>query len=228
MSEREAARLGGPTKRPPKVLEPWTNPRTGQTMAVDRGLDPSWAGNPGKDRPRLLAEKLARGAGALAGASDALAREAIRQVADSPLLERQLTAPKGDLPAALLDGDIARHLRTGDGRPAETRLVLLEARAAEHIRDAHPAVTAARAGAVLSAIPHGASFVVSEPGHYKYSGTDLVFCLRDAEGQWWKAIVRAREPRKVGIASLYDATEDNVRGLAKRPGAKVVRGTAPE
>lgn len=59
VSRREAERLGGrKAPRPPDLVE-WTNPRTGLTQRVDRGLDPSWASNPGLDRSRLLAEKLA-------------------------------------------------------------------------------------------------------------------------------------------------------------------------
>ena len=117
VSAREAARLGGATPRPPRDEVEWTNPRTGQTMAVDRGLDPSWAGNPGIDRPRLLAEELARDVSVLAGASDALAREAVRQVVDSPLLERQFAPLKpgetlGDLPIAVLPEKRARQLGT--------------------------------------------------------------------------------------------------------------------
>lgn len=60
ISAAEAARLGGQTQRPPLRLEPWTNPRTGKTIAVDRGLDPSWSNNPGRDRERALAEALER------------------------------------------------------------------------------------------------------------------------------------------------------------------------
>ena len=59
VSAAEAARLGGQTARPPRHEVEWTNPRTGATQRVDRGLDPSWASNPGIDRARLLEEMLA-------------------------------------------------------------------------------------------------------------------------------------------------------------------------
>ena len=105
VSEAEAGRLGGPTDPPARDMREWTNPRTGGRMTVDRGLDPAWASNPGRDRGRILADRLI---GALDAADEELAREAVRQVVDSPLLERRLApAPKGerpgDLPVGYLD-----------------------------------------------------------------------------------------------------------------------------
>ena len=82
--------------------------------------------------------------------------------------------------------------------------------------------------APLSSIPFGANFVVSETGHWGHPGTDLVFCLRDPKGQWSKTIVRAWGRREVGIASFYDATDNNIRNLAKRPSVTVVRGEPPK
>jgi outer membrane protein assembly factor BamE (lipoprotein component of BamABCDE complex) len=118
VSEAEAQRLGGVTARPPRDEVEWTNPRTGIARRVDRGLDPSWASNPGRDRPRLLAEMLARGIDDLGELSEALAREEIARIAGSPLLERQLAGQgdTGDLPAGYLD----REWREALGTPSTT------------------------------------------------------------------------------------------------------------
>ena len=63
VSEAERERLLGSGRiiadRPPRDEIEWTNPRTGETLRIDRGLDPSWAGNPGRDRARQLAGLLA-------------------------------------------------------------------------------------------------------------------------------------------------------------------------
>ena len=223
--ERLRGRDGIRTERPRRNMVGWTNPRTGQTLQIDRGLDPSWAGNPGLDRARVLADQLA---GKLVVAGAALAREGIRQVLASPLLEHQLTSPKSDLPVAWLDDDIARHLRTGPGAPVETRLALLARRNAEHIRDDHPDVTVANVRAALSAIPSGSNLVVAERGHWGHEGTDLVFCLRRSEDQWFKTIVRAKTSRRIEIATVYGTDGGNIKRLVERPGATVVRGQAPE
>ena len=59
VSEAEAARLGGPGDAPARDMRAWTNPRTGEIVEVDRGLDPAWASHPGRDRERILADRLA-------------------------------------------------------------------------------------------------------------------------------------------------------------------------
>lgn len=70
VSAAEAARLGGQTARPRREEVEWTNPRTGETRTLDRGLDPSWASNPGRDRERIVEEALAQ---RLDGAEGAMA-----------------------------------------------------------------------------------------------------------------------------------------------------------
>ena len=79
VSEAEARRLGGVTARPRREEAEWTNPRTGETRMVDRGLDPSWASNPGRDRERIveqaLQERLSGAEGAMAAVAAEIARE---------------------------------------------------------------------------------------------------------------------------------------------------------
>ena len=101
VSRAEAAKLGGATGAPARDMREWTNPRTGERIRVDRGLDPAWATNPGLHREWILAEDALVKIGALPGG---LAREAVRQFVDSPLLGRHLSGrgqggpPRGDLP----------------------------------------------------------------------------------------------------------------------------------
>lgn len=148
VSRAEAERLGGATPRPPRDEVEWTNPRTGETMRADRGVDPSWAGNPGIDRPRLLAEAAARGIDDLGELSAALGREAVRQVAGSPLLERQLAPsregdpPKGPLPVGYLEAGQRRELGTA------RRVILLDSRGVRHLA-ARPEITPAAIRDVL-------------------------------------------------------------------------------
>lgn len=59
VSAAEAERLGGPSEAPARDMREWTNPRTGKTVRIDRGLDPAWASNPGLDREKAIAEDLA-------------------------------------------------------------------------------------------------------------------------------------------------------------------------
>lgn len=213
MSEREAARLGGPTKRPPTVLEPWTNPRTGQTMAVDRGLDPSWAGNPGKDRPRMLAEMLARGIDDLGELSAALAREAIRQVVDSPLLERQLSGRggTGDLTVGYLD----KEWREALGTPS--RVVRMTPRAGEHLGEGHPEVAAGRYREVIPPLLGDPDLVYAEPARDGSDGTDLVFVRQFEDGRLWRLPTRnARGETQVDFTSVHRVQPRNIRAARDR------------
>ena len=164
ISEAEARRLGGVTPRPEFHPESWTDPRTGVAREIDRGLDPEWSGNPGRDRSLALADALARSIDHAADFGDgALAREAVAGVLDSPLLERQLDPPPGQrlgpLPSAYIEPGARRAMElqgtqsTAAIRPGGSGI---EATAAE-IRSALPrlmlrysAETAALAGGVLA------------------------------------------------------------------------------
>ena len=223
MSEREAARLGGPTKRPPEVLEPWTNPRTGQTMAVDRGLDPSWAGNPGKDRPRMLAEMLARGLDDLGELSAALAREEIGRIAAGPLLERQLAPmekadpPKGSLPVGYLKPEFRRALGTAQ------RVVQLDSRGARHLRRRWGEAGAAEI--VRSALPgllETPALVLRVSDHAIHPGENLVHFGADATGRVLKAAVHRSED--LLLRTIHKSDRGNARALIAE-GAEVVSGS---
>ena len=213
MSEAEAERLGGTTPAPPRDEVEWTNPRTGLPLTIDRGLDPSWAGNPGRDRPRLLAEMLARKIDDAGELTAALAREQLAQILASPLLERQLAAtgrevpPLGDLAVAYLESRWRRAL----GVPQVA--IRLPSRAAGHVAGQH-GLSAGQWRAVLPLLAGEPELVGLEKGWKGRDFVDLVFAARP-EGKWWKLIVR-KSPEGGSIASLYRATDSNVSNLAKR------------
>lgn len=212
MSEREAARLGGQTERPQADLVKWTNPRTGMTKRVDRGLDPSWAGNPGKDRPRLLAEMLARGIDGLGELSAALAREEIARIVDSPLLERQLSGRgnTGDLPAGYLDDE----WRMALGTPS--RVVRMTPDTADHLKG-HPEVAAERYREVIPALLGDPDLVYTEPARNDSDGTDLVFVRQFEDGRLWRLPTRSpRDRRTVDLTTVHRLQMRHVRAAKDR------------
>lgn len=100
VSRREAGRRGGPTSSPARNPEERVNRRTGEVQIVDKGIDPAWASNPGRDRGRLLMENLN---GKLDRVDYKTARGAIRSAFKTPIFDRFLHEPRGDLPSGVLD-----------------------------------------------------------------------------------------------------------------------------
>lgn len=200
MSEAEAGKLGGVTEAPPRNEVEWTNPRTGMTQRVDRGLDPSWAGNPGRDRPRLLAEIHAAGIEGIGKLAPAVAREAIRQAVESPLLERQLAPmeradpPKGPLPVGWLEPAGRRELGGSGG------VVALTQRGARHTRKDHPDVTSDDIRRALPAILREGE---RSAGAGQRDGLPyLRLDWDESDGTAWRAVVK-RDGDLVFLATVF-------------------------
>lgn len=201
------------TQRPREDLVKWTNPRApGRTVEVDRGLDPSWAGNPGKDRPRMLAEIHAAGIEEIAKLAPAAAREAIRQAVDGSLLERQLAAPgdSGPLPVGWLEPGLRRHLAAGSS------VIRLDRRAATHLAGKHADITAAVMRAVLPGL-------LRNPALALRSGRGLALFGRDASGVVYKVAVHARRGRP-RLATLHRSSAMNAEALLAG-GAEIAEGS---
>lgn len=210
VSRAEAERLGGATPRPPRDEVEWANPRTGKTALVDRGLDPAWASNPGRDRQRILADRLA---GTLDSAGEALAAEAVRLVVDSPLLEQQLSplggAPRGDLPVALLD----RQWQQAMG--SKTRLVRMTPRTGEKQALEHGDLSPDAYRQVLPAVLSGARLVIRETAAKGGIEGDLVFVAALA-GKTYKAVLAARGERYVRLKTFHRGDESTARSARER------------
>ena len=202
----------------------WTNPRTGTTVEVDRGLDPAWASNPGRDRQRLLEERLAW---AQEEADEKVARASVAEVMDSGRLEAFFEAavakaakdggkslsPHPVLAVAYLDLEWARALGV------QSHLVRISPHAANKLDNVHPDIGARGVRELLPVVLRDAQIVVPEDDHWG-GGTDLVFAWRPpGEEKYLKAILGRDGDRLVRLRSLYRAKEGNIRKLLKREGA---------
>ncbi len=86
ITESEARSLGYSGAPAPAVPDvPFKNDRTGETLAVPRGIDPGWASNPGKARGDNLAALLSR---KLISSNPDLARAAAIDLARLPQFQR--------------------------------------------------------------------------------------------------------------------------------------------
>ena len=213
MSEAETRRLGGATDPPARDMREWTNPRTGETMQVDRGLDPAWASNPGRDRERILADRLI---GKLDAADEALARAAVRTVAGSSLLERQLAPmkrddpPRGDLPVAFLEREWRGALQL------ETSLVRLTGKTARKQRRDHRDLAAADYRSLLPETLRDAQLVLRETGHFGRRREDLVFFRFLADGRIFKAVVERSSRRAARLATFYESHPGDLASTLER------------
>ena len=221
VSEREAARLGGPRQAPARNPVAWTNPRTGETLQVDRGLDPAWASNAGRDRARILADQLN---GKLDAADERLARTAVSQVVDSALLERFLKPrkkgiePRAEFPIAHLDPELRAALRV------ETQLVRLT-RGTANKQAKHWEITAASYRELLPAVLRDADLIVPETRHWGRAVDDLV-CFLFREGKIYKAVLRREGLREVRLATFYrsdPADMERVEHRAREADAHPIR-----
>ena len=203
VSEREAARLGGPRQAPARNPVAWTNPRTGETLQVDRGLDPAWASNAGRDRARILADQLN---GKLDAADGGLARAAIGQVVGSQLLNRFLgpakptDPPKGEFPMAFLEPEWQRHFK------ARTQIVLARGRLPAKQRRKHKDLTADDYRRILPGLLRDAELVFPQAEHRDLAVRDLVF-FHFLGTKIYKAVLRMDGPRRVRLTSFYETDQ---------------------
>lgn len=217
LSRREAERRGGVTPRPKRNPVVWVDRRNQRRMTIDRGLDPAWARNSGRDRERILGDALA---GRIDRADRALAQRAIRQVVDSALLDRQL-APrkkgdlrKGDLPLAWLDPALGKHLK------AKTQVVRLTAHTAKIKPKTHPDITVDDYRRLPAKILRDAR-VYEEKG-------DLVFWYSasgrfEADNKIFKMVLSAPYPRLVRLSTLHRSSLKKMRKFERREGVTIVR-----
>ena len=223
VSRAETGRLGGVTERPKGNPARWTNPRTGREIEVDRGLDPSWAGNPGRDRRRLLAEIHAAGIEGIGELAPAVAREAIRQAVDSPLLDKWMAPgqpsapPGGPLPVGWLEPGGQRALGIEGG------VIRLDGRGRNHLLGKHADITAPVLRDVLPRLLLQQALVLRVQGHGGGPGTSLAIFGRDASGQTYKAAVRAKRGRP-RLATMHRSSRRNAEALV-RAGAEIAEGS---
>ena len=213
VSRHEAERLGGVTARPLQDPVEWTNKRTGEILTVDRGLDPAWALNSGRDRERILKDQLA---GKIDHADQELARASVRRVVDSTLLDRHLARgkpgdlPKGDLPIAFLDRKWSRHLK------ANTQVVRLTQRTATKQRKKHADLDPDQYRTRLPEALRTPTLVIDDSGHWNRAGRTLDFLTWDPGGKIWKVVIAEDGKGHARLASFYETDRADVeRTLAR-------------
>ena len=212
--ERLRGRDGIRAERPRRDPVSWTNPRTGQAVEVDRGLDPSWASNPGLDREWILAE---HAIGKLEALPEGLGREAVRQFVESPLLERHLSGkrsgdpPKGDLPVGWLDPESREALGV------QARVARMTSGTAKKEAGDHAYIRPGDWPRLLPVLFHDADLVVPHPPPDGIDGLmDLDFVRQSEDGRIWRLSVRAHDDRRARLTTLHRIQPRHARSTARR------------
>ena len=210
---------GATTKAPPIETRPWTNPATGETVHVPRGIDPGWdynaAEHAGLGTVQALTDRVTRLAAPARQAADALPGPAAREhVLDATAAARRRLG--------VLDGDLQRARDTfRDPNAARRSGQLREIEALEGaVKKQEAAVAAAGRRAVLRSRP--AAF---RSGH-EPSWAD-VWAAAHLERRWepelgdWRRMVAPKllreieAPRRVLVSPPRVADSSYVAGMVR-------------
>lgn len=194
----------------PKVEErPWTNPRTGETRMVPRGIDPAWTGNPGADRMRRMEEMLA---GKLNSVDPSVAQAIARDIAASWRAERMMAGQAtGSVPVGILSEELQ------DALGAETRVVQLGDQVAAKIRNKHADVETDVLLAFHEAIDRGPA-AIEEVG-----GRQSLLFLVGGKKLRMLAIKHVPEAHELWISTIHSTTERRWRAKLRRDGVRLLR-----
>ena len=215
ISQREAARLGGPTEPPPITWREYHNPRDGHTYRIPEGIDPGWQTNPGKARWRMR--------GALRRLGERVAvlppewmLPAIREIVRSPLFARLARgeAPKAVmLPVAVVPAWLREEME------AEASLMILSGETAAKQAAKHP--EAVEAYEHIQEMLDEPDFLFQEEAPHHYMVHKLI------DGVWWRLVFkRTRDGSEIYLQSFHRL--DLRRHLRRLKRAlKILKGEAP-
>jgi hypothetical protein len=196
---REVRRIPVRTEAPPRQPRQFVNKRTGETMTVDAGLDPAWAGNPGQDRARVIREQLT---GKVDSADQVLARSATRQVMESTVLDDWVREPRGELPAGVL----TRNIQAAVG--ARSQVVRLSADTFDKQSRQHADLTPDDYRRLPLLLAEGIAI--------QQDDARVVLFRRFGE-RWWKAVVkRTGEADRLYLVSFHRANARELRREQER------------
>lgn len=194
----------------PAVEErPYTNPRTGETRMVPRGIDPAWTGNPGAERQRRMEEMLA---GKLNQVDRGVAQVIARDIATSWRAQRMMAGEAtGTVPVGILSQELQEALG------AETRVVQLGDQVAAKIARKHSDIEAGVLLAFNEAIDRGPAAV--EDGNGRQS---LLFLVPGTK-PLMLAIKHLPAQKELWISTIHSTTDRRWRAKLKREDVRLLR-----
>lgn len=173
-------------------------------IMVPRGIDPGFSYNPGTAHLRVIAEK------ALTSVEDAAqvgltnaAQQTIREIVADPAFDQFVGLPDQPFPIAALSADQAAAIG------ASARTVRFSPQTLEKQKGRHPELSIAD----YRLLPE----IISNPAHALREDDKRVRFLWEADGQWWRATVKATEQgNELYVLSLHKVGANEVAALVRR------------
>lgn len=219
LSRFAANKLGGPVKAPKIERVAWTNPRTGKTELVPKGITPGFDFNPGKARS---AKQMEWFNDSLNGIS-ASAADAVHRTWLSPEFFKQWRAnPKGSIPVSILDDETKATLG------AQQKTVQLSDWTVQKQDGKHPPMkngmpSASKGHPELTDAEYALLPDVIQKGRIIQAGeTKVVFFHKD--DRLYKAVVKTtRDGGENFVESFHRASEGQIRRELNKKGAVEIR-----
>ncbi len=205
LTKSEVDSTGGPDEAPADEMQEWTNPRTGETEQLPKGITPGFNFNPGKAREEKqmdqFKEKLN---GVSVNAADAVHRAWLQP----EVFGRWRENPQGNIPVAVMDEE-TRSL-TG----AQQRTVLLSGATLTKQDKRHDELTDEEYCLLPDIVRKGQIIQIGEQR--------LIFFRRN--GKLYEAVVKATQDlRENFLTSFHHAPESQIKRELKKEGAQEVR-----
>lgn len=205
LTKADVDSTGGPDEAPADEMQEWTNPRTGETEQLPKGISPGFNFNPGKAREEKqldqFKEKLN---GVSANAADAVHRAWLQP----EIFGQWRQDPKGNIPVAVMDEE-TRAL-TG----AQQRTVLLSGSTLQKQDKRHDELTDEEYCLLPDIVRKGQIIQIGEQR--------LIFFRRN--GKLYEAVVKATQDlRENYLTSFHHAPESQIKRELKKEGAQEVR-----
>jgi hypothetical protein len=192
LTKSEVDSTGGPDEAPADEMQEWTNPRTGETEMLPKGISPGFNFNPGKAREEKqldqFKEKLN---GVSANAADAVHRAWLQP----EIFGRWRENPQGNIPAAVMDDDTRKLM----GAQQKTVYLSAETMGKQELDEKHPLLT----DEDYCRLPD----VINKGEIFKQSNERIVFFRKD-DRRFRAAIKTTKNGRENYLVHLQEITKE--------------------
>ena len=207
LTKSEVDSTGGPDTAPADDPVEWTNPRTGESEMLPKGVSPGFNFNPGKAREEKQLEQFKDKLNSVSSdAADAVHRAWLQPEIFGNWREN----PKGKIPAAVMDEETQALI----GSVQRTVYLSSETMSKQDMDTRHPELTDEEYCLLPDIVRRGRIILIGDQR--------LIFFHRN--GRLYEAVVKATQDlRENFLTSFHHAPESQIKRELKKEGAQEVR-----